>query len=185
MRVFVAIELPQEVREGLAQVQDKLRSQIDEGVRWVDPWGVHLTLKFLGDVAPEKVTPIVQALTDVSNRNASFEVSIEQLGAFPSAVRPRVLWVGIGGDLSELIKLQGMVEDALAPLGFPPEGRGFSPHLTVGRVREGITRGILERIGRALETVAAVPLAMRVRGMSLMVFLGRGILTLTCRRARR
>ena len=168
MRAFVAIDLPAEVRAELTHVQEQLMSQIDDGVRWVDPSGVHLTLKFLGEVAPGRVKPIVQALTDVSNSAGSFEVIVQHLGAFPSAIRPRVLWVGIGGDLSELAKLHSRVDDALAPLGFPPEGRGYSPHLTLGRVRDGVVRGLQERIGRAVEAVAVVPLVMRVHGMSLM-----------------
>lgn len=133
LRTFIAIELPAPHREALARLQDQLRRPGD-AVRWVRPESLHLTLKFLGDVARSRIPQLTEALAAVARQTAPFSLALGTLGAFPSPERPRVLWIGLSGDLVQLTALQQRIEAALAPLGFAPEERPFTPHLTLGRV---------------------------------------------------
>jgi 2'-5' RNA ligase len=132
LRTFVAIELPAPHKEALARLQDQLRRPGD-GVRWVHPDSLHLTLKFLGNVARSRIQSLVEALTPVAQEGTAFSLNLGALGAFPTLDRPRVLWIGLFGDLAQLTALQRRIEAALAPLGFPAEERPFTPHLTLGR----------------------------------------------------
>lgn len=135
IRAFIAIELPKELKVSLGRVQDKLRPGREETVKWVEPERVHLTLKFLGDIFQEKVDEISQAVSPAVEEVKPFTLKPRGLGAFPSLKAPRVVWVGIGGDLQDLLTLQQKVEQALSPLSSASE-KAFSPHLTLGRVRE-------------------------------------------------
>jgi 2'-5' RNA ligase len=103
-------------------------------VKWVEPANLHLTLKFLGHVHASRVPAVVQALTAVE-ASRPFPVRLVGLGAFPRPRGARVLWVGVEEGAGELADLARVVEDVLEPLGFPREGRPFSPHLTIGRLR--------------------------------------------------
>ena len=134
MRLFIAIELPEEVKQGIARVQDQLkRSGASAG--WTRPEGIHLTLKFLGEVSDEKVQEIMAALAYAAQGTGTLNLSVEGAGAFPQMKNPRVLWVGVGGDVVRLGILQAAVEDALGKIGFEREARKFSPHLTLARIR--------------------------------------------------
>ena len=139
VRAFVAVDLPESVRTGLARLQDALRQGAgqDRGLRWVSPESIHLTLKFLGDIPQDSVDGIAEALGSVMADSPPFQLGFDELGAFPNLARPRVLWLGLKGDVAVLRELQKSVEDSLAALGFPAEGRDFSPHLTLARVRNG------------------------------------------------
>jgi len=139
IRSFVAIELPQEVKAALADLQTGLKLPEHNFVKWVAPEGVHLTLKFLGSVASNKIPEIVGAMEKAAKGISPFRVEFHSLGAFPNLRQPRVLWVGVGGETARLIDLQQRVDTALAPLGFTPESRSFSPHLTLARLREGVS----------------------------------------------
>jgi 2'-5' RNA ligase len=134
-RLFIAIELPSDILAYLSQIQSHLKQQTPPNtVRWVEAQGIHLTLKFLGDV-PKVQIPTIQDRLDQATRNLRpFELTTASLGCFPNVRRPRVVWVGIQGDI--LQQLQGLVEQQIAPLGYPTENRAFSPHLTLGRVRQ-------------------------------------------------
>jgi 2'-5' RNA ligase len=135
MRAFVAVFPPSEVRtEALAWAG---RWPLDERVRWTTPENVHLTLKFLGDVRPEALDDIYAALGEVCAEHAPFDAVLAELGAFPSARRARILWIGVGAGSDRLRSLSADVDDALAPLGFEREKRPYVPHLTLGRVRGG------------------------------------------------
>jgi RNA 2',3'-cyclic 3'-phosphodiesterase len=132
IRAFIAIEIdPQLVREISAVVAD-LKPRI-AGIRWVSQTNFHLTLKFLGDIEENKITPIAQALELALRPFPRFTINAKGLGVFPDPRRPRVLWVGLEG--KKLLELASKIETALDPLGFLPEKRGFQPHLTVGRWR--------------------------------------------------
>jgi 2'-5' RNA ligase len=135
IRSFIAVELPDEIRHALAGVQEHLKRNV-AGVRWVGPTSIHLTLKFLGDIAAEQVQPIAAAAMGAVQNEPPLSVGVCGLGAFPNPRRPRVIWVGIEGDVERLGRLQTRLEEALEPLGFPREGRAFRPHLTLGRVRD-------------------------------------------------
>lgn len=138
VRAFVAIELPENVRAALSRVIADLRGSGGNAVRWVNPESIHLTLKFLGDVEEARIAGVAHALEAACGPVPAFSLGLGSPGAFPSAGSPRVLWIGLTGHLDSLAYLQRRMEDALQPLGFPGEEREFSPHLTLGRVREGV-----------------------------------------------
>lgn len=132
MRAFVAIELPQEIRRALAAEQERLR-EAATGARWTHPQGIHLTLKFLGEVPQDQVAGVEKALRGIGAFEP-FRLQVKGFGFFPEAARPRVLWAGVDAP-PQLAQLAVRVEAALAPLGFVPEKRDFSPHLTLARFR--------------------------------------------------
>ncbi|MGN6673834.1 MAG: RNA 2',3'-cyclic phosphodiesterase [Thermomicrobiales bacterium] len=135
-RLFVAVDLGDAARRELATVQERLHRQ-PLPVRWVEPTGAHLTLKFLGATDPDRVPAITEALGTVAARSAPFTVYTSAPGAFPNARRPRVLWLGLAGPLERLAAVQEAVDAALESLAFPRETRPFRPHQTLGRVRDG------------------------------------------------
>lgn len=138
LRLFVAVELPPGVRAALAGLQRELRPRCGPGVRWVDAEGIHLTLKFLGNIEERQVPPLKAALGEVASEESPFTLCLTEFGAFPTPRSPRVLWVGVGGvggEEEKLARLQRAMEERVSPLGFPREERPFSPHLTLGRVR--------------------------------------------------
>jgi len=132
IRAFIAVSLAPAVGEEIAKVQSALK-EAQGDIRWTRIEGMHLTLKFLGDIAREQVEPILAALQTPLRDQQAFRVLARGLGTFPNLKRPKVLWAGLHGD--ELAELQEKVESALVSLDFPPEDRGFTPHLTLGRVR--------------------------------------------------
>jgi RNA 2',3'-cyclic 3'-phosphodiesterase len=134
MRLFIAIELPEEIKKGLAKVQEQLKGG-GAGASWTRPEGIHLTLKFLGEVPEQKVPEIMGGLTEAVQGTARFRVEVGGAGAFPSVKNPRVLWTGVAGDLPKLAALQAAVEGAMVKVGFEPEDRKFSPHLTLARIK--------------------------------------------------
>jgi 2'-5' RNA ligase len=139
-RLFVALDPPDPVRRRLAALQAELRrasGRAADEVRWVAPENVHLTVQFLGAVPEERVAGIEAALRAAAADARPLALEVKGAGGFPNARRPRVLWAGLAGDLAPLAALAADVGRRLAPLGFPPEERPFSPHLTLGRAREG------------------------------------------------
>ncbi len=136
LRTFIAVELPPQAREALAQTQVRWRAFAPVTVRWADPQGVHLTLKFLGNITHEQTVNVTAAMERVARGVTPFQLALGAAGAFPNLQRPRVLWMGMIGELETLQALQQRLEEALATLGFPREERPFSPHLTLGRLRD-------------------------------------------------
>jgi 2'-5' RNA ligase len=154
LRLFVACELPGEVREALATVQRLLQEQGAEGLRWVRPEGIHLTLKFLGDVPARRLKAIEEALARAVREPFRLSVRLGRLGSFGGSTGLRVVWVGLEGEVEALARLAARVEAALEPMGFPRERRPFAAHLTLGRVREGASpqdRRRLFDLARSLE----------------------------------
>ncbi len=137
IRSFIAIELPEEAKEGLARLRKELERDEHKFVKWVGPGGIHLTLKFLGNIPSKRVTEITEAIKEAAQGISPFNLEISGLGAFPSIRQARVLWVGIGGEVDKLSRLQKNIDSALAALGFAKEERPFVPHLTLARIREG------------------------------------------------
>jgi RNA 2',3'-cyclic 3'-phosphodiesterase len=133
MRLFIAIDLPDSVRAALAREQARLRDACagSRDIRWTRPEGVHLTLKFLGEVASTRLPDVTSAL-DALGRFEPFEVDVGGFGFFPSARRPRVFWVGLEAPPA-LGELARRVEAAMEPLAFAREDRPFQPHLTFAR----------------------------------------------------
>ncbi len=134
IRSFIAFELPTEVRTSLAAIQNALKDSVP-GVRWVKPAGIHLTLSFLGDIPEEQVPDIHGAVGKAAEGARPLSLRLSDVGAFPDPSRPRVVWVGLDGDVAELAEIKKKLDRELSPLGFVPEGRAFRPHLTLGRVK--------------------------------------------------
>jgi 2'-5' RNA ligase len=136
IRSFIAIELPDEVKAALTQLQGQLKTGKQLPVKWVNPYGIHLTLKFLGNIAGNKIDEITGAIEKATEGILPFRLEVKDLGVFPNFKRVRVVWVGVSGEVARLSQLQQRIESNLAPLGFTPESRPFTPHLTLARVRE-------------------------------------------------
>ena len=132
IRAFIAVNLATPVIEEIAKVRFTLREAKGD-VRWTRSEGLHLTLKFLGDIAHNQVEPILAAIREALHGQQPLHLVAQGLGAFPNLRRPRVLWVGLSGE--GLPEMSRAIETALLPLDFPPEEREFTPHLTLGRVR--------------------------------------------------
>ena len=155
LRLFVAIDLPEDVRESLGRLQAGLRRNDLTGLRWTRPEGVHLTLKFLGETPAAEVAAIEGALARAVRGVPAFRLALGAPGTFGGRRGPRVLWVDVEGELAPLQRLQAAVERELAAVGFAPEERKFSPHLTLARVPQPPPPGLAERLSRALAAVAA------------------------------
>jgi 2'-5' RNA ligase len=153
IRAFIAIELPEGFKASLSQIQAKLKPGRELSVKWVDPQGLHLTLKFLGNIALPTVSEVTEAIAGVASSVAPFRLELIELGAFPDIHMPRVVWVGLGGDLVSLLGLQEGIDSSLIPLGFSSEGRAFSPHLTLGRVRDRASAEERRRLGVELSSL--------------------------------
>jgi 2'-5' RNA ligase len=151
-RLFIAIEPPPPVLEAVRGAQNHLKRRVPDGVaRWVRPEGVHLTLKFLGDVPLSQLDNLQTALTSATAGLRRFSLAVQGVGCFPNNERPRVVWLGLGGDLDALHALQARVEAAVAPLGYPTEKRPFHPHLTLARAGRRASRGDLAALGELVE----------------------------------
>jgi len=136
IRCFLAIELSEEVRAALAEVQARMkRARLGVKVSWVKMENLHLTLQFLGYVPEEKIAAITTALERACAAQEPFAVAVGGVGAFPNARQPRVLWVGCRDTEARLKRLALAVQGAMRELGFEPQHREFAAHLTVGRVR--------------------------------------------------
>lgn len=151
IRAFIAIELPPDILAQLGQLQAQLKAALPHiSVRWVHPEGIHLTLKFLGEVPHSQLDLIKSALTQTAGRSPAFTFSVGQAGCFPNAQRPRIVWIGVQEAGGYLNRLQRAIESAIAPLGYPTEKRSFSPHLTLGRVGRNVSLGDLRKIGECV-----------------------------------
>ena len=139
MRTFIAIELSEDIRNTLGQIQSHLR-YAGADVKWVAQQNIHLTLKFLGEITDEKAAQVGAALDEVARTMKPFELSLKELGVFPKPEFPKVIWVGLDKGAAESIALAGKIEEALERLGFEKETRPFVAHLTLGRVRSGKNR---------------------------------------------
>ena len=147
IRTFIAIGLPDKVKKELANIESVLKSGNTTPVKWVDPDSIHLTLKFLGDIDADRISEVLDYLREASTDISPFTLKIEGLGVFPNPKRTQIVWAGLDGDMSELGRLQQNIETGMDKLGFKRENRKFSPHLTLGRVRNQATPAERERLG--------------------------------------
>jgi len=168
IRAFIAIELPDPLRASLKGLQDRLKEQAPpRAVRWVQPQGIHLTLKFLGQTPVDQIEGLIKGLVSACAPLCSFTCTVGGLGCFPNPNRPRVIWAGVQEPTGALSRLQRAIEDACAELGFEPERRTFHPHLTLGRVRDGVPTGQRRAIGELIERTETASLAtISAKGVS-------------------
>lgn len=152
MRLFVAIELDEQIRAALAHAQAALRPSCD-GVRWVAPQNLHLTVKFLGEVPDREVTGVTEAVARAAADAVPFDMQIAECGCFPPRDMVRIVWAGAVDTPGALLRCVEGVEKRLEDVGYPRERKRFSPHITIGRVREdrsgGCVRSAVE--GHALD----------------------------------
>lgn len=149
IRAFIALDIPDEIKSRIAQAVAPLVNASQQSVRWVSPENIHLTIKFLGDVSPNQLELLTHTLASEARALAPFTLQIGGLGCFPNPRRPRVIWVGVQAP-AELAHLQHAIESAAGKIGYPPEEKPFSPHLTIGRVRSqseppALLRSLLEQ----------------------------------------
>lgn len=156
-RVFIAIEIPLPIRQAIHAQTESLRAALGRGlVRWVPVENMHLTLKFIGDVSPAQLDALAQ-MTTAEAACAPFSMEVGGLGSFPTPRRARVIWIGIHAPAA-LTSLQRGLESAAARLGCEAEERPFSPHLTIGRVKQPVSAGDRQKVHAALEETRLGPL---------------------------
>jgi len=157
-RLFLAVELPADVRSRLVRVCEPLRRRVSD-VKWVGEENLHVTLKFLGDTPDQQVSEVGARVAELAFEVPVLALNVGALGAFPSLRRPRILWASVTGDVERLAGLAGGLDRELAPLGFVPEERPFSPHVTVGRVKGSGRVPSLEELAGRCSTGASLPFA--------------------------
>jgi 2'-5' RNA ligase len=134
MRLFIAIEIPDEIKKEMVMVQEQLRkANID--ATWPRPEAMHLTLKFLGEIPETKVAEIVSGMQKAAEGIGRFRLEVKGVGTFPNPRNARVVWIGLSGDIGKLTKLQEAVENAMAGIGLVRDERKFTAHLTLGRIK--------------------------------------------------
>lgn len=154
IRAFVALEMPEPIRQSLADIGARMKLELSGlPLRWVPIQNMHLTLKFLGDVKPDQVEEVTQLIGMLTKKYSPFSISLNGLGAFPNTKRARVLWVGLETPES-LNEMAAAFESAFVKIGFQQEGRPFAPHLTLARVR-GHAR--LEDLQKINEVISSTP----------------------------
>ncbi|MBC8417738.1 MAG: RNA 2',3'-cyclic phosphodiesterase [Desulfobacterales bacterium] len=140
IRSFLAFELPIEIKNMISAVSENARkTSLD--VRWVNAANIHLTIVFMGSVPEEHIGSIGNSVRDVCQGYGPFNIMAKGLGLFGSRRNPRVLWIGLGGDIDRMSYFRNDLQKGLKPFGIKEEKRRFSPHLTLGRFRKGAKTG--------------------------------------------
>ena len=168
IRCFIAIELPEELKRELSNLQSQLKAASRASVKWVDTKGIHLTLKFLGNVEVNRIPTIMETISQARQGIAPFHLEVAGTGVFPGQKQPRVAWVGLRGDVQILLRLQERIESALVPLGFASEARSFTPHITLGRVRPEGQAEEKQKLAQAVTSTrfeAITPLDVKAVGL--------------------
>ena len=168
VRLFVACEVPDDVKDTIADVIQQLRAKSGVDVRWIRAEGVHVTLKFLGEVPVKKLPQVKLAVQEAVVGHSPFELEFSNIGTFGGREGLRIMWVGIAGDVLRLEALVRAVNAALAVVGFEPERRPFRPHLTLGRVRDEVATRRRAEIEVAVGKMAVPGTGWRTAQVSLM-----------------
>lgn len=153
IRAFIAIELPINVRTYIDQLTQKLRPVTSKNIRWIPSSNIHLTLKFLGESAHQSLEFLATTIDQNIKGMTHFDLSLSHLGTFPNARQPRIVWIGLQPN-ANLMTLQNFVEKAAQQARFANEDRPFSPHLTIARVREPLTRSEVEQLIVSLQSTS-------------------------------
>ena len=134
MRFFIAIPLPPEIRDALSSVQRRLQ-RVSGAVRWVEPEGMHLTLRFLGEMTRRDIAAVHAAMERAAAETPAMLFDVRGVGGFPVGKSPRVVWAGVEGETAPLSRCIARLEEEVSALGVVPERRKFVPHVTLGRAR--------------------------------------------------
>ena len=169
MRAFIAVELPDQVVDDLRRAATHIRGAGIRNLRTVRPEGIHLTLKFLGDIEISQIEPVIVAMKKAAQVVQSFKLHLGETGAFPNFQSPRVLWAGVDGEMESLRTLQQSIEKAVEGLGVEAERREYNPHLTLGRIRGGASEEEGQKVAQTLlDTNLDESLSIPVDSISLM-----------------
>lgn len=161
LRLFIAVELDVPLRAALKHAQLQLQDEIkrtkvaNQAVRWVSPQNIHLTLKFLGNSKPTHVPALHDALKRIAQDTAPFVLRARGVGCFPNPRHPNNVWVGLEGDVPRAALLARQIDDACAALGFALDERGFTPHLTLGRVKRDAGSAQRAALGELVTNLAS------------------------------
>ena len=153
IRSFVAIELSDQAMLQLTHLQSRLNDILPPNtVRWTVPQNIHLTLHFLGHLLMDHLDEVALIVRDVAATATPFSLDLSNLGCFPHIRRPRIVWVGLSGEMEVLVNLHRELGERLRQaIRFQPESRPYSPHLTIGRIKKGIPQHRLRELGKLLE----------------------------------
>jgi len=168
IRAFIAIELPDELKQKLARLETELRKDEPPAIKWVKPESIHLTLKFLGNIAAGATAAIIGAMEESARGITAFRLRASGLGAFPNLKRVQVVWVGINEETDLLTRLYRQLEQNLTPLGFTPESRPFAPHLTLARLGDRTTPEERQKFGNLIASTEFEDVNIEAESISLM-----------------
>ncbi|HPA14678.1 MAG TPA: RNA 2',3'-cyclic phosphodiesterase [Desulfobacterales bacterium] len=149
LRSFIAFELPEKIISSIRKVQEEIKAY-GFAMRWVRPENIHLTLKFLGNINQADIPEIRKRMSETAEKYSPMRLAAKGIGVFPGIKRPRVLWVGLNGQIDSLIGLQKTIDEKLEAIGLPRENRAFKGHLTLARVKGHIDSN---RLGEAMKEV--------------------------------
>lgn len=169
MRIFIGIEIDAAARSAVDAASRELRGRVDRSVadaavRWVPAENFHITLWFIGHVDEGRARAVLSAVGEPIDAPV-FSIELSGMGAFPPSGPPRVLWIGVGDGFDAVRTLHGVVESRLVPLGFEPEGRPYSPHLTLARIKD-VARNHAAALRALVRTTAAAPVRSAVAAVT-------------------
>ena len=157
IRAFLAMDPPPEVLRRIADIQEALKKTLRGSISWVRPEGIHLTLKFFGDMAADNLPPISEVVSGQAAGTRPLYLNIKGLGMFPGIRRPRVLWLGVGGEVARLIALQRVLDQGFERCGIKQEERPFRAHLTLARIKSPQGLSGLDKVLEEKEAESAGP----------------------------
>jgi 2'-5' RNA ligase len=168
VRAFIAIELPSRLKLELGKLQTQLKIERQTWVKWVDPNSIHLTLQFLGNIDISSTGQITKEIEGAACGISPFFLEVKDLGVFPNLRRVQVVWVGLSGEIDKIVQLQQHLESNLEHLGFIPEKRRFTPHLTLARLRDQAKPEERQKFGQLIASTGFKSDSFKVDTISLM-----------------
>ena len=159
IRAFICFKLSERLISSIGRIQESVK-QYDLKIKWVRPENIHLTIKFLGDIKCSEIDDIGRLIKETAMDFTPLLLSAQGIGVFPNLNRPRVIWIGISGQIGELIGLQKMLDNKLQIIGFPKEKRPFKGHLTIGRIKGSIDSNKLSDVLNQINRFAASPFSV-------------------------
>ena len=156
IRVFIAVVPPDEYKNALKLAIQDFSEIFPTEVKWVDPAGIHLTLKFLGNIPKREISTLTERIRYAIDQfpHSEFKLQLDCLSAFPNTSHPKILWAGLRGEMEKLQILQQAVESQISSAGFPADQRSFNPHITIGRTRRQTDSHKITAIGQKLRSIS-------------------------------